>query len=100
MIRPTATGYAPSMWGSWFGVTLTVLLAVLLLIAIAFGTSALLFPVLIAAGIGVLVVGFVFARRMHEQSTPASPARNPRSGGAPASGEGSGSPTSPTGSAR
>ncbi len=42
------------MWGSWFGVTLGGLLVVLLFIGIAFGTSALLIPVIIAA---VLMLG-------------------------------------------
>ena len=85
------------MWGSWFGVTFTGLLIVLLLVGIAFGTSALLFPVLIAAAIGVVIALFVIARRLRAPGDAPTGSKNPRSGGAPASGEGSGSPTSPTG---
>jgi len=87
------------MWGSWFGVTFTGLLVVLLVIAIAFGTSALLFPVLIAAAIGILLALFIVGRRLGEAGEAETASRNPRSGGAPASGEGSGAPTSPTGPA-
>jgi len=87
------------MWGSWFGATFTVLLVVLLIIGIAFGTSALLFPVLIAAAIGVVIALFVVTRRLRDPGGAPTGSKNPRSGGAPASGEGSGSPTSPTGPA-
>jgi hypothetical protein len=87
------------MWGSWFGITLAGLLAVLLLIAIAFGTSALLFPVLIAAALGALIALVAVLRRLREAGAAETRSRNPRTGGAPASGEGSGSPTSSTGPA-
>jgi hypothetical protein len=72
----------------------------LLLIAIAFGTSAALFPVLIAAMAGVLIAIFIGFRRSSEyaeQGRRMASTPKPRSGGAPASGEGSGSPTSPQG---
>lgn len=85
------------MWGSWFGVTVTVLIVGLLLVAIAFGTSALLFPVLIAGAIGVLIAVVAVGRRLTTAGNVEHGSRNPRSGGAPASGEGSGPPTSPTG---
>ncbi len=39
------------MWGSWFGITVGGLAVVLLFIGIAFGTSALLIPVIIAAAL-------------------------------------------------
>jgi uncharacterized membrane protein len=88
------------MWGSWFGVTFTGLLVVLFLVAISFAASPL-FAVLIAAFVAFVVVSLVIARRMREAGGGAdAAARNPRTGGAPASGEGSGSPTSPTGPAR
>jgi hypothetical protein len=76
------------------------LLVLLLVIAIAFGTSALLFPVLIAAGIGALIALLTIVRRLRDPGGAEAGSRNPRSGGAPASGEGSGPPTSSTGPAR
>ena len=74
------------MWGPWFGVTIGGLLFVLLLIGIAFGTSALLFPVLIVAGIAMVVallyvLGAVGRR---EETAP-----DPVADAAPAHGEGS-----------
>jgi hypothetical protein len=87
------------MWGSWFGVTFAGLIVVLLLIAIAFGTSAVLFPVLIAGAIGLLVAAIAIGRRLTEPGDVDTGSKNPRSGGAPASGEGSGAPTSSTGPA-
>jgi hypothetical protein len=86
------------MWGSWFGVTFTGLLAVLFLLAIAIAASPLL-AVLIAAAVALVAVAFAVLRRAGE-GPGESVARNPRTGGAPASGEGSGTPTSSTGPAR
>lgn len=80
------------MWGSFYVVVFGGLLAALLVIAIAFGTSALLFPVVIAAAIA-LGVGIAVALR--GASRAEKPVSDPRSHAAPASGEGSGSPTSP-----
>lgn len=74
------------MWGPWMGVTLSGLLLMLVVVGIAFGTSALLFPVLLAAAIGVGVTA-LFVLRVAAAGN--GPGQNPRSGGAPASGEGS-----------
>jgi hypothetical protein len=82
------------MWGSWFGFVFGGLLVALLLMAIAFGTSALLFPVLIALAIGL---GIAVVTVLRGASSAERPARDPRRSAAPASGEGSGSPTSSTG---
>jgi hypothetical protein len=82
------------MWGSWFGVTFAGVLAVLFLIAISMAASPLL-AVLIAAGVGLVAVLLVVSRRLHQAGVAETASQNPRSGGAPASGEGSGSPTSP-----
>jgi hypothetical protein len=73
------------MWGPWMGFTLGGLLVVLLLIGIAFGTSALLFPILIAAAIaiGFAAVYVLGAAGKSGRSTP-----NPVRDAAPASGEG------------
>jgi hypothetical protein len=87
------------MWGSWFGVTFGGLLVVLFLVAISVAASPLL-AVLIAAGVGMVAAVLVVARRASEASRGETSSRNPRTGGAPASGEGSGPPTSPTGAAR
>jgi hypothetical protein len=87
------------MWGSWFGVTFTGLLVVLFCVAISFAASPLL-AVLIAAGVAVLVATLVILRRLSGAGDVEAGSRNPRSGGAPASGEGSGAPTSSTGPAR
>ena len=86
------------MWGPWFFLTSGGLLLVLLLIGIAFGTSALLFPVIAAALIAVVIVAVIGFRRSaaHVERTAAG-SQLPRSGGAPVSGEGSGAPTSSTG---
>jgi hypothetical protein len=69
------------------GATMAGLVLVLVLVGISFGTSALLFPVLIAAVIG-LGVGVLYIMRTAAAGGNAS-GQNPRSGGAPASGEGS-----------
>jgi hypothetical protein len=86
------------MWGAFFGVLLLPLALVLLVIAIAFGTSALLFPVLIAGVIGVIMLIAYGARRGEARvSHPGEPGGPDRPSGAPVAGEGSGSPLSATG---
>jgi len=69
------------MWAPWFGVTFGGLAIVLLVVALAFGTSALLFPVLIAVG-AVLLLGVFYAMRATQARRPSS--RNPRNDGEPA----------------
>jgi hypothetical protein len=67
------------------GITLGGLLAVLLIIGLAFGTAALLFPVLIAAAIGVGFAVLYVIGAVGERDTPT---RDPQTDAAPASGEG------------
>jgi len=43
----------PLIGGPWAGVALSTLLLVLVLVGVAFGTSALLYPLLLAAGIAL-----------------------------------------------
>lgn len=82
------------MWGSWFGLTIGGVLIALLLVGIAFGTSIVVYAVLIA---GVVLGGLamLFARRRAGPEPPpgSERRRNPRSGAAPASGEGSTPPS-------
>jgi hypothetical protein len=82
------------MWGPWFGFTIGGLLIVLLLIAIAFGTSALLIPVLIfavvLAGLGVL---YMLGSGVHRK--PGEPGPDPVRDAAPVAGEGSRPKTGP-----
>jgi hypothetical protein len=72
------------------------LLVIAGLVALAFGTSGAVFGVLIAIGIVVgIAVGFGVlrgSREPTEERRPLTPtgSRNPRSGGAPAAGEGGG----------
>ncbi len=87
------------MWGSWIGVTFTGLLVVLFLAALSIAASPL-FAVLIAFGVAVIAAVVVVGRRLSEAGRAEAESKNPRSGGAPASGEGSGAPTSSTGAAR
>jgi hypothetical protein len=88
------------MWGSFFGVLLLPLAILLLLIAIAFGTTALLFPALIAGVIGVIMLIAYGAKRGDARvSHPGEPGGAGRPSGAPVAGEGSGSPLSATGKA-
>ena len=87
------------MWGSWLGVTFTGLLVVLFLFAISLFASPVL-AVLIAAGVAIVAVVVVISRRTTEAGRAEAESKNPRTGGAPASGEGSGAPTSSTGPAR
>jgi hypothetical protein len=86
------------MWGSWFGITISGVLAVLLLMAIAFGTSALLIPVLLAAGI-LVVAAIVYGLKAATpgRSIDSSRRPDPVRDAAPASGEGSPPPSGPTG---
>jgi predicted lipid-binding transport protein (Tim44 family) len=74
------------MWGSWYTILFGGLLAVLLAVALAFGTSALFFGFLIAGGIiaaiAVLYVLNTAARRQESAPDPVAHA-------APAHGEGS-----------
>ena len=86
------------MWGSWIGVTFTGLIVVLFLLAISIAASPL-FAVLIAAGVGVIAAVVVVSRRLTLAGRAEAESKNPRTGGAPASGEGSGAPTSSTGPA-
>ena len=87
------------MWGSWYTTVFGGLLLVLLVIGIAFGTSALLFPLLIAgaivAVIAVLYVLGAVGRRTEAATGPGSdPVRDaaPASANAPAPGEGGSDP--------
>ena len=75
---------------------MTGLLVVLFLIAIAIAASPLI-AVLIAAFVAVVAIAVTIMRRAGQAGGGASVSRNPRTGGAPASGEGSGAPTSSTG---
>jgi hypothetical protein len=88
------------MWGSFFGLLLLPLALLLLLMAIAFGTAALLFPAVIGAVIGVIMLFVYGARRGDARvSHPGEPGGADRPSGAPVAGEGSGSPLSATGKA-
>jgi predicted lipid-binding transport protein (Tim44 family) len=74
------------MWGSWYGILFGGLLVVLLVVALAFGTSALLFGFLIAAAIvGMIAVVYVLGARGRREGT----APDPVADAAPAHGEGS-----------
>jgi hypothetical protein len=85
------------MWGSWFGITISGLLVLLLVIGIAFGTSALLFPVLAAAVILVMVaVAHGLKAATPGRSIDTSQRPDPVRDAAPASGEGSLPPSGPT----
>ena len=75
------------MWGSWYGIVFGGLLAVLLVVGVAFGTSALLFPLIIAAviGAGIAILYVLGSAGAREPTNPPDPVRD----AAPASGEGS-----------
>ena len=84
------------MWGSWFGATFAGVIVLAALVGLAFGTSIAVFGILLALGIAaVIAVGFGFMRasgksdEAQAQGTVGAQPRNPRSGGAPAAGEGS-----------
>jgi hypothetical protein len=93
------------VWSSWYTILLGAVFVVLLVIGIAFGTSALLFPVIIAAILAAVmaIVFMIWRGAAHTSSGAASVPGGPPRGsgrrpdGAPVSGEGSGAPTSPTG---
>jgi hypothetical protein len=74
------------MWASWYGVLFGGLGLVLLLVGVAFGTSALLFPLLIAAAIGIGIAALYMLGAVGRRGE-ASP--DPVSDAAPAHGEGS-----------
>ena len=83
------------MWGSWFGVTIAGVLLIAAAVGLAFGTSIAVFGILIALGIAAAIaVGFGFMRasegsdEVQGRAVPGTQPRNPRSGGAPATGEG------------
>ena len=83
------------MWGSWFGVTLAGLLILVAFVSLIFGTSIAVFGILIALGLlAALAVGLGLRRAAgtseegRERTVPAAQPKNPRSGGAPAAGEG------------
>lgn len=78
------------MWGSWFGLTMGGVFVVLLIIALAFGTSALLIPVIVFAGLMALLAA-VYALRggaAAARELDSSKAPDPVRDAAPASGEG------------
>ena len=68
-------------------------------VAVTFGTAALLFPVLIAAAIGVGAAGVTILRRAGAAEEAGGRRSDPRTAAAPAPGEGSGSPHSSPGPA-
>jgi multisubunit Na+/H+ antiporter MnhC subunit len=81
------------MWGSWMGVTIGGVLVVLLIIGIAFGTSALLFPVIIAAALmAAAAVAYVVRAGARGASEGPGSAPDPVRDAAPASGEGASTP--------
>jgi predicted lipid-binding transport protein (Tim44 family) len=82
------------MWGSWFGVTFAGLLLLAAFVGLIFGTSIAVFGILIALGLAAAIaVGFAAMRASERSGEAPSDAvagaqpRNPRSGGAPATGE-------------
>ena len=84
------------MWGL-LGVVFAGLMILVGLIGLAFGTAGAVFGVLIALGlVAAIAVGFG-AKRGSDRAggsgptTPGAQPRNPRSGGAPAAGEGTAS---------
>jgi hypothetical protein len=85
------------MWGSWFGITVGGLLVVLLFIAIAFGTSALLIPVILAVVIGAgLAVVYGLKSGTATRPIDRSVAPDPVNDAAPAGGEGTPAQIDPT----
>lgn len=92
------------MWGSWFGAVFAGILILAAFVGLIFGTSGAVFGILIFIGIGAAIaVGFGAMRASGKsdeaqgQATVGAQPRNPRSGGAPAAGEGA--PPSETGPA-
>lgn len=83
------------MWGSWFGITFAGVLFLAAFVGLIFGTSIAVFGILIALGLAAaLAVGFGLMRaseksdEAQDQATVGAQPRSPRSGGAPAAGEG------------
>jgi hypothetical protein len=83
------------MWGSWFGVTVAGVLILAAIVGLAFGTSIAVFGILIALGAAAAIaVGYGFMRASEksddagDRAVAGTQPRNPRSGGAPAAGEG------------
>ena len=83
------------MWGSWFGILTAGVLMLAAFVGLIFGTSIAVFGILIALGlVAATAVGFGLLRASEtpEQgrtgTSSAAQPRNPRSGGAPADGEG------------
>ena len=81
------------MWGPWSGAMLAGALVLAGLVALAFGTSIAVFGVFIALGlVAAIAVGYGFMRASQSgeagRPVPGTQPRNPRSGGAPAAGEG------------
>jgi hypothetical protein len=86
------------MFGRFFGVAGLPVGILLLLIALAFGTTGAVFAVIIAAVIGmVLLAGYVMLRGDQSVTKPGEPGGRGRPSGAPVAGEGSGSPLSAAG---
>jgi hypothetical protein len=86
------------MFGRFFGAVGLPVGILFLLIALAFGTTGVVFGALLAAVIGVvLLIGYAVMRGEPRASKPGEPGGSGRPSGAPASGEGSGSPLSATG---
>jgi hypothetical protein len=82
------------MWGPWVGILFGGVLVGLLLVGIAFGTTALLLPVLIVAAIAALIaVLYVFGA----VGRRGEPVADPVEQGAPADGEGTSTPASSSG---
>lgn len=88
------------MWGRAVGVILLPLGLLLLLMGIAFGTAALLFPALIALVIGLaMAIAYGAVRGQSRVDGSRLAGGSGRQSGAPVAGEGSGSPLSATGKA-
>lgn len=83
------------MYGSWFGVTLSALLVVLLLIAVVFTAFTPLFALLIFAVVATILLGVAAMRRSAETGAPGEQdhSGDPVSYAAPAGGEGPGTGT-------
>ena len=78
------------MWGSWYTTLFGGLFVALLVIAVAFGTSALLFPLLIAGAIvAVVAVLYVLGAAGRRTEPTTGPARDPVRDAAPAGNESS-----------
>lgn len=81
------------MWGPWFFLIFGGVLGMLLLVALAFGTSPAVFAFLIAWAI-VFAIGFGYGLMRASARKPDEPGASARRGGEPASGEGSTPPAS------